>query len=246
MKVKYVGIDGKIRSDDCDVTIGKVYDVVACDDGGVPYPVEFIDDVGIQQCFSWDVLEIVEEGWQMKVKITGCKKSGVTLNIGEVVTIKIEDGYYHAFSENGERWTGRLSKLSFQDVIRQLNMRYEFEEVTEMFDVRDLRSGMVVEWQGITGDKYIDLLFVSRGEILGLTLGSRMYTREYESTAILRVWHPKVTKVEEIHDSLNDTCLIYDRNSEMRKLDRQKEREIEKLQSELSEIKSKLRELGAE
>ena len=183
----------------------------------------------------------------MKVRITGYKKvSGGTLKIGDVLTINMEDGQHHAFVENGQRWTGGQAKLSFQDVIQQLNVYYEFEEVKEMFDVKDLKSGMVVEWQGISGDKYIDLLFESHDKILGLTLRSRMYTRDYEPTAILRVWYPKVTNIEEIHDSLNDTCLIYERNSEMQKLDRQKESEIEKLKSELSEIKSKLRELGAE
>ena len=178
MKVKYVGIDGKIGHEDEDVTIGKVYDVVTYDDR-LFYPVGFIDDVGVQQCFNWNVLEIVEE-------------------------------------------------------------------VKEMFDVKDLKSGMVVEWQGKLGGKYIDLLFESHGKIFGLTLGSKRYTRKYEHTSILRVWHPTVTCAEEIHNSLNDRCLIYDHNSEMIKLARQKEREIEKLHSELSEIKSKLRELGAE
>lgn len=62
MKVKYTGIDGELGTMDTDVTIGKVYPALECEeDIDVPFSISFIDDAGDQQWFGLDVLEIVSE-----------------------------------------------------------------------------------------------------------------------------------------------------------------------------------------
>ena len=177
----------------------------------------------------------------MKIKITRCKKeSGGALKIGEVVTIKMEDGQHHAFKENGQRWTGRQPKLSFQDVIRQLNVYYEFEEVKEMFDVRDLKLGQVVEYRhSKNGRIYKSLVIQVNGRKQGVSLcgaSFAKFTECYEMpTEILKVWNPKITNFNSITEKLTDDCLIYEAKSE-------KQQEIDKLKQEIKEFTDKAKE----
>lgn len=184
----------------------------------------------------------------MKVRITGHRyiRDGA-LKLGEIVTIKERDGYYNAFAENRLYWMGNYIYLDFEDVVQQLNERYELEEVKEVFEIKDLRSGMVVECKGNTGLITKDLIVEFNGKIKGLSLDGTTYStypeNYHEGTKILRVWSIKVSPFNHIGEELNDDCLIYEAKTEMKQEINKLKKEIEEFYNEVCVRLHKIEEL---
>lgn len=194
----------------------------------------------------------------MKVRITGYKKEPNLIPIGEIVTIKEIDGYYHAFYYNNVRWNSKYERNTLKQTLALLAVSYEFEflELSEyefleshesvgmlnesniVFDIKDLKSGMVVEWKGIH-TKFIwkNLIIEVNGIIQGLDLdGSSWAPVDIDGLSILKVWKPKrLTSFNGIESKLTDDCLIYEAKSE-------RQEEIDKLKQEIKEFTDKARE----
>ena len=168
----------------------------------------------------------------MKIRITK-RKNRSYFKVGEIVTI-------NGLKVNGEygEWIHMFEKLDL--LIESLKYYYEFEEVKEMFDVKDLELGQVVEYRhSKNGIIYKSLVIQVGGKKQGVSLCGASFTKFTEycevPTEILKVWNPKIANFNSITEKLTDDCLIYEAKSE-------KQQEIEKLRKEVEEFTDKAKE----
>ena len=168
----------------------------------------------------------------MKIRITQ-KKAGNNFEVGEIVNI---DGTKVKGEKYGDWWHFCGNNYALMEKLKDF---YEFEEVKEVFDIKDLKSGMVVEWQGIAGGIYRDLVIDVSGNLQGLSLKGDKYTDSYNNyTKILRVWKPNITYFNGIERRVTDDCLIYEAKPDKT----EKQQEIDKLKQEIKEFTDKARE----
>lgn len=139
MRVKYVGIDGKLGVMDGDVTIGNVYKVLEdSTQEGIAFPVMFIDDTGYKQSFNWDVLEIVDE---VKEEMN-FKKSD--LKNGMVVEMRNEERFlvldYTFVGDSWARKEGYDEQLKIYNGSNRFDIVKVYNVPKRLYNIKNLQT----------------------------------------------------------------------------------------------------------